>query len=105
MAVGRSEQVDRTTPVLKWVREEFGERFVPSRVEAEREAVALLNARVGKFSREEAGRLGQLFNRHEKAGRVRRDRFLPGFAGATMAKLTEDLERFNMLRTDKTPAA
>ena len=47
MAVGMSEQVDRTTPVLKRVREEFGERFVPSRVEAEREAVALLNARAG----------------------------------------------------------
>jgi hypothetical protein len=100
VAVGTSEQLDRTTPVLQELRAAYGERFVPARVEAEREAVGLLNARAGEFSREEANRLGQLFNRHEKAGRVRHDRFLPAFAGATMAKQTEDLERFNQVVAD-----
>ncbi len=45
-------------------------------------------------------RLGQLFNVHEKAGRVRQDRFSPAFAGATMQKVTEDPERFNQVVAD-----
>lgn len=40
MAVGMAEQVDRTMPMRNGVREELAERFVPSRVEAERAAVA-----------------------------------------------------------------
>lgn len=89
-----------TAEILADVRSSFGERFVPSRVEAEREATALLNARAGEMTREDAFRLGELFNRHEKSGRVRQDRFSPGFAGATMQKVTEDLERFNLVVAD-----
>jgi hypothetical protein len=44
--------------------------------------------------------LGQLFNTHERGGRVRLDRFSPGFAGATMQKVTQDLERFNEVVAD-----
>jgi hypothetical protein len=76
-----------TTEILADVRSAFGDRFVLSRVEAEREAAALLNARAGEMTREDAFKLGELFNRHEKSGRVRQDRFLPGFAGATVQKL------------------
>ena len=89
-----------TTEVLADVRSSFGDRVVPSRAEAEREAAALLDARAGEMTREDAFRLGELFNRHEKSGRVRQDRFLPGFAGATMQKVTEDLERFNLVVAD-----
>ena len=53
----------------------------------------LLNERAGELDRGEATRLGQVFNGHEVAGRIRQDRFSPAFAGATMQKATEDLER------------
>lgn len=86
---------DPTPAVLARVRESFGERFVPGRLEAERAAVALLDRRAGKLDRDEIAQLIQLFNTHEAAGRVRRDRFSPGFTGATMQKLAQDLDRFN----------
>lgn len=89
-----------TTEILADVRSAFGDRFVPSRVEAEQEAAALLNARAGEMTREDAFKLGELFNRHERSGRVRQDRFSPGFVGATMQKVTEDLERFNLTVAD-----
>jgi len=73
---------------------------VPARVEAERDAAALLNDRAGEMTREDAFRLGQLFNRHEVGGRQRQDRFSPGFVGATMQKVTEDLERYNQVVAD-----
>ncbi len=65
------------------------------RVLGEQEAVALLDSRAGYLDRDEAMRLGQVFNTQEMAGRVRQDRFSPAFAGATMHKVTEDLDRFN----------
>jgi len=91
---------DGTTQVLAEVRSTFGDRFVPARVEAERDAAALLNDRAGEMTREDAFRLGQLFNRHEVGGRQRQDRFSPGFVGATMQKVTEDLERYNQVVAD-----
>lgn len=94
------EQPDLTPVVLKRVRDTFGERFVPGRVEAERAAAELLSAKAGDLTREEAIRLGQLFNTHEKAGQIRQDRFLPGFAGASIQRVTEDLERFNEVVAD-----
>jgi hypothetical protein len=81
-----AERSDPTIAVQAKVRDAFGERFVASRVEAEKAAVELLNSRAGDLDPEETVRLGQLFNTHEKAGRVRQDRFSPGFAGATMQK-------------------
>lgn len=95
MTESAAAETDVTTPILTEVREVFGERFVPSRAEAEREARELLNAQAGAMTREESVRLSELFNRHEKAGRVRRDRFAPGINGTTMMKLTQDLDRFN----------
>jgi uncharacterized protein (DUF2461 family) len=95
-----AERSDPTVAVLERVREAFGERFVTSRVEAEKAAVELLNGRAGDLDPEGALRLGQLFNTHEKAGRARQDRFSPGFAGATMQKVTQDLGRFNEVVAD-----
>lgn len=86
--------------MLELVRGRFGDRFVPSRVEAERAAASLLNQRAGDLGPAEAMRLGQLFNTHERGGRVRLDRFLPGFVGATMQKVTQDLDRFNEVVAD-----
>ena len=91
---------DLTQAALVRVRDDFGDRFVSSRVEAERAAVELLERRAGDMTQGEATRLGQLFNTHEKAGQTRQDRFLPGFAGATIQKVTEDLERFNEVVAD-----
>jgi hypothetical protein len=91
---------DLTTTVLAKVRDAFGERFVTSRIEAEKAAVELLNSRSGDLDPDEAIRLGQLFNTHDRAGGVRQDRFSPGFAGATMQKVTEDLSRFNEVVAD-----
>ncbi len=87
---GGEETTDPTPHVLGQVRTTFGDRFVAGRVLAEQEAVALLNSRAGSLDRDEAMRLGQLFNTHELAGRVRQDRFSPAFAGATMQRVTEE---------------
>ncbi len=97
---GGEDSTDPTPQVLGQVRTTFGDRFVAGRVLAEQEAVALLNSRAGHLDRDEAMRLGQLFNTHEKAGRVRQDRFSPAFTGATMQRVTEDLNRFNEVVAD-----
>jgi len=47
------------------------------------------------MSREQAIRFGELLNEHKKATVVRHDRFAPAFVGASLAKVTEDLETFN----------
>ena len=94
------EEHDVTPPVLARVRARFGDRFVPARVEAEKAAAELLSKSAGDLGLEEAMRLGQLFNTHELAGQLRRDRFSPGFAGATMNKVTQDLDRFNDVVAD-----
>jgi MoxR-like ATPase/uncharacterized protein (DUF2461 family) len=91
---------DPTPAVLDRVRSRFGDRFVASRVEAEQAAAELLNQRAGDLGPAEAMRLGQLFNTHELGGQTRLDRFLPGFAGASMQKVTQDLERFNEVVAD-----
>jgi hypothetical protein len=91
---------DPTLSVLARVRGNFGEDFVAGRISAEQAAQALLNERAGSLDRDEAMRLGQLFNTHDKLGRVRQDRFSPAFTGATMLKVTEDLERFNSVVAD-----
>ena len=95
-----TEDIDPTPAVLARVRSRFGDRFVASRVEAEQAAVELLNQRAGDLGPVEAMRLGQLFNTHERGGQARLDRFLPGFAGASMQKVTQDLERFNEVVAD-----
>lgn len=92
--------LDFTSEVLARVRSSFGERFVDGRAEAEHSAVDLLQRRAGDMDSAEATRLGQLFNTHEKAGRVRQDRFSPAFAGATMQKVTQELDRFNEVVAD-----
>jgi hypothetical protein len=75
-------------------------RFVAGQIAAEQAAVPLLNQRAGDLSPNEAARLGQLLNTHEKAGRIRLDRFSPAFPGATMQKVTDDLDRFNRVVAD-----
>jgi DNA polymerase III delta prime subunit len=98
--VSDTPHVDPTPQVLESVRERFGERFVPSRAEAEDAARKLLTERAGDLSRDEAMKLGQLFNTHELGGQPRKDRFAPGFAGASMHQVTQDLERFNEVVAD-----
>ncbi|MEV6491793.1 hypothetical protein AB0M20_24750, partial [Actinoplanes sp. NPDC051633] len=83
------------TTIIDDVREQFGPRFVPARLEAEAEARQFLNDHVGSMDAGQIVDLGRLFNRHEKAGRTRQDRFTPGFTGAIMAKLGNDAQRFN----------
>ncbi|MET8352664.1 AAA family ATPase [Micromonospora sp. NPDC005206] len=95
MGYDQQSAVDPTPQSLTEVREIFGERFVAARVEAESDARDLLDKLAGSMSVDEALQLGRLFNRHEKTGQVRLDRFSPGFAGAVMNKLTEDIDRFN----------
>ncbi|MDW5326780.1 McrB family protein [Plantactinospora sp. KLBMP9567] len=76
-------------------REYFGSTFVSSRVEAEAEARQFLDEKAGMMNSQDITDLGRLFNRHGKSGRIRYDRFSPGFAGAIMAKLAQDVSRFN----------
>jgi hypothetical protein len=80
---------------IAWVRERYGESLVPSRAAAEQDAREFLDAHAGSMTREQALSLGELFNRGEWGGVARRNRFLPAFAGATMEKLVDPLERFN----------
>lgn len=76
-------------------RRVFGRDFVPSREDAEREARRIIDTRIGHMNAEEIVQLGRVFNRHGKTGQIRQDRFSPGFAGAVMAKLAQNTERFN----------
>ncbi|MEJ2868012.1 AAA family ATPase [Actinomycetospora sp. OC33-EN08] len=88
-----------TTPsvreVLRQVRDQFGPRFVPARVEAEDEARRLLDARAGRMTHDEFIELGGVFNRHESQGVVRRDRFSPAFTGYSILRVTERMEELN----------
>ncbi|SCG45698.1 AAA domain (dynein-related subfamily) [Micromonospora zamorensis] len=81
--------------VIEETRARFGPRFALARVDAEEKARQMLDERHGEMDVEEIVKLGRLFNQHEAAGRVRYDRFSPGFAGAIMAKLGQDVVRFN----------
>lgn len=91
---------DPTPTALAETRQRFGERFVEGRLEAEQQARELLGTRAGSLSRDEARELLSLFNRHEKLGKVRLDRFSPAFAGATFNKVTADIDRFNEVVAD-----
>lgn len=73
----------------------FGDDFVAGRIAPEAAARTLLNEAAGRMSREQAIRFGELLNEHKKATVVRHDRFAPAFVGASLAKVTEDLETFN----------
>jgi len=84
-----------TREVVAERREFFGSDFVSSREDAEREARRIIDARIGHLDAQEILQLGRVFNRHGKAGRIRYDRFSPGFAGAVMAKLAQNTVRFN----------
>ncbi|MCW6008870.1 AAA family ATPase [Micromonospora sp. CPCC 205371] len=84
-----------THEVVAERRRVFGRDFVPSREDAEREARRIIDTRIGHMNAEEIVQLGRVFNRHGKTGQVRQDRFSPGFAGAVMAKLAQNTERFN----------
>jgi MoxR-like ATPase len=86
-----------TDAVIKDVRAQFGPGFVSSRVAAEEDARRFIDQHVGQMTAEQIVALGRLFNRHEKAGQDRYDRFTPGFTGAIMDKLARDPERFNRM--------
>jgi MoxR-like ATPase len=88
-----------TPDVIQDVRTQFGPRFVPARLTAEANARQSIDDHLGNMDSERIVALGRLFNRHEKAGRDRYDRFTPGFTGAIMDKLGRDPERFNRMVT------
>jgi MoxR-like ATPase len=73
----------------------FGADFVSGRVAPEAEARALLDEAAGHMSSEQAASLGEMLNRHVKAGVIRHDRFSPAFVGAALKRVTEDLVVFN----------
>ncbi|GIH20707.1 McrB family protein [Rugosimonospora africana] len=89
-----------THKIVAELREHFGSAFVSSRAEAEADARKLLDDRVGRMDDHDIVELGRLFNRHGKSNRVRFDRFSPGFAGAIMVKLSQDVGRFNDVVND-----
>jgi MoxR-like ATPase len=73
----------------------FGDDFVSGRTGPEQEARSLLDDAAGEMTQEQALQLGELLNRHAKAGVIRHDRFAPAFGGAALQKVTGDLEVFN----------
>jgi MoxR-like ATPase len=85
--------------IIQNVREQFGPRFVPARKEAEETARQFINEHLGAMDSKRIVDLGRMFNRHEKAGQLRHDRFTPGFTGAIMDKLGRDPETFNRMVT------
>lgn len=85
--------------VVKDVRAQFGPQFVPARVTAETAARQFIDQNLGAMDAGRIMTLGRLFNRHEKAGRERYDRFTPGFTGAIMDKLAGDPLRFTEMVT------
>jgi len=76
-------------------RELFGPDFVPGRVRPESEARALLDARAGRMSKDDAVDLGAACNRHVRGGVQMRNRFSPAFFGGWLNVVTADLELFN----------
>ncbi|MBM2622006.1 AAA family ATPase [Actinoplanes sp. LDG1-06] len=88
-----------TAEVLEEVREDFGDRFVPARQEAEDAVRAVLDTRLSELDASTIVELGRLINRHTKVGRDRYDRFSPGFTGAIMEKLGSDPATFNRMVT------
>ena len=81
--------------VLDRVRDKFGVRFVPARMEAENEARRLLDDRAGRMTRDEFLQLGSVFNRHEEQGVVKRNRFSPAFTGYSILQATERMDELN----------
>lgn len=77
------------------VRQYFGDEFVSGRIEAEEQARARLNARAGAMSTDEFVELGSLFNTQVVHGKARRTRFSPAFQGATIQRLTRNLDLLN----------
>lgn len=89
-----------TRKIIDELREDFGSAFVSSRTDAEEDARRFLHERVGLMDHQDIVELGRLFNRHGKLDRLRYDRFSPGFAGAIMVKLAQDVGRFNKVVND-----
>ncbi|GLZ00698.1 AAA family ATPase [Actinoplanes sp. NBRC 103695] len=83
--------------VIASVREQFGPGFVSGRIDAEDEARRFIEGHLGRMDAARIAELGRIFNRHEKLGRIRYDRFTPGFTGAIMDKLGRDPETFNRM--------
>jgi MoxR-like ATPase len=88
-----------TAEVIASVREQFGPEFVSARIAAEEQVRAFLDAQLGVMDAERIVELGRLMNQHAKAGKVRYDRFTPGFTGAIMSKLGSDPDTFNLMAT------
>lgn len=86
-----------TAEVIAAVRQQFGRGFVSARVAAEEQVRTFLNEQIGTMDSERIITLGRLINQHEKLGRVRYDRFTPGFTGAIMSKLGSDPDTFNQM--------
>ncbi|MEU4689121.1 AAA family ATPase [Actinoplanes sp. NPDC023714] len=88
-----------TAEVVATVRENFGPEFVTARLAAEERTRAFLDEHAGTMDAERIIALGRLINEHGKLGRVRYDRFTPGFTGAIMSKLGSDPGTFNTMTT------
>ena len=73
----------------------YGSELVPSRRAAEQDARALLDSGAGEMSADDALTLGRYLNTGTWAGREHHNRFSPMFHGATMQKLTADMDQFN----------
>ncbi len=86
-----------TAEVITAVREQFGPEFVSARVAAEEQVRTFLDEHLGSMDSDQIITLGRLINQHGMLGRVRYDRFTPGFTGAIMRKLGSDPDVFNRM--------
>jgi MoxR-like ATPase len=80
---------------VDWTRAYRGPDHIAVRRAAEDDARQLLDELAGQMTHEDAQRLGRLLNTDGRAGEVRHDRFTPAFVGATLQKVTGDLDTFN----------
>lgn len=76
-------------------RELFGPEFVPGRLRPEAEARALLDAKAGRMSKDDAAEMGAACNRHQRGSAQMRNRFSPAFFGGWLNVVTADLDLFN----------
>jgi len=79
-----------------WVRDGYGATLVESRSQAEERARRLLDLHAGTMTAEQALELGRLFNTGEWGGAVKYNRFTPAFVGATMSRVIDPLDAFNL---------
>ena len=82
--------------LIKRIRQEhIPEERISARIDAERDARAFLESRLGHFNEDDLKQFFNLINTDFTNGKSRKDRFSPAFMGAFVNRINEQIEIFN----------